>query len=202
MSEPQSKRLAAAAFSCPEPEFHLTAFVPVNSCTDLRSHGRTTHQPEDVPYGGFRPELRYYPPLSHGSSRCQVEDRRTQGRRRDPGSELPTDGSASLFEVKHCGTWFLYDLCGSPRYAVSFPFFALPQRDIIPLCHFHSSLEHFFFCFHFFTGSGCCSRTSFPQGQSWRRCIAVTFDCPHALHVLSSDQQLVGNTCPRSSIHQ
>ena len=50
----------------------------------------TTHQPEDLPYGGFG--LRCCPPLSHGSSRFEV------GR-----FELPTAGSAPLLKVEHCG---------------------------------------------------------------------------------------------------
>ena len=54
MSDPQSKRprLASATCSCPEPEF-LLAFVPVSSCTVPPRHGKITHQPEDVPYGGI-----------------------------------------------------------------------------------------------------------------------------------------------------
>ena len=44
-------------------------------CTAPRRHGIITHQPEDVPFGGFRPELSCYPPLSHGSSRFEIDDR-------------------------------------------------------------------------------------------------------------------------------
>ena len=39
----------------PEPEFLVTAHVPVNSCTAPRRHGRITHLPEEVPHGGFWP---------------------------------------------------------------------------------------------------------------------------------------------------
>ena len=72
---PLSKRPkpASAAFSCPEPEFLLAAHVPVNSCAAPRRHGRITHQPEDVWYGGwFGPDLPCYPPLSHKSLRFEV----------------------------------------------------------------------------------------------------------------------------------
>ena len=54
-------------------EFHLAACVPVNSCTAPRRHGRITHQPEDAPYGGFGSSLPCCPPLSHGSSRFEVD---------------------------------------------------------------------------------------------------------------------------------
>ena len=48
----------------------------MNSCTSPRRHGRITHQPEDA---GSGPDLSCYPPLSHGSSRFKVGDRRTRG---------------------------------------------------------------------------------------------------------------------------
>ena len=69
LSDPKSKRPkpASAAFSCLEPEFHLAVHVVVNSCTAPRRRGRTTHQSEDVPYGGFGPDLPCYPLLSHKS---------------------------------------------------------------------------------------------------------------------------------------
>ena len=87
LSDRQSKRPrpAPAAFSCPERELMLAAHVPVNSCTAPRRHGRVTHQPDEVPYGGFGPE----------------------------GSELPTGQNASLFKVKHCGRWFPCDTCAA-----------------------------------------------------------------------------------------
>ena len=59
-------------------EFLLAAYVPMNSCTSPRRHGRITHQPQDAPYGGFGPDLPCYPPMSHGSSRFEVHDRRTR----------------------------------------------------------------------------------------------------------------------------
>ena len=78
LSDPQSKSLGptSAASSCPQPEFLLAAQVPVNPCPAPRRHGRITHQPEDVPHGGFGPDLPCYPPLSHGSSRLEVERNR------------------------------------------------------------------------------------------------------------------------------
>ena len=63
----------------------------------------THHQPEHAPFGGFGPDLPCYPPLPPGSSRFEVDDRGTHW-----GSEIPTSGSASVFQVKHCGpTWAL-----------------------------------------------------------------------------------------------
>ena len=59
------------------PEFSLVAHVQVNSSTAPRRHGRIPHPPEDVPYGGFGPDLPCYPPLSHGS---------------EEGSEVTTGG--------------------------------------------------------------------------------------------------------------
>ena len=47
--------------------------------------------------------------LSHGSPRFEVDNRRTWVR--GGGPELPTSGSASLSQVKHCGIWFTCDLC-------------------------------------------------------------------------------------------
>ena len=58
-----------------EPEFLLPANVPVNSCTAPTRHGRITHHLEDVPYEGFGPDQPCCPPLSHGSSRFEVDDR-------------------------------------------------------------------------------------------------------------------------------
>ena len=78
---------ASTAFSCPEAEFRLAVCVQVNSCKAPRRNGWKTRQPEDVPYGGFGPDLPCYPPMSHGSFRFAVHERRTQG------SELPTGGS-------------------------------------------------------------------------------------------------------------
>ena len=52
--------------------------------------------PKDAPYGGFGPDLPCYPPLSHGSSRFEIDDRRTRD------SELRTGGTASLLKVKLC----------------------------------------------------------------------------------------------------
>ena len=92
MSDFQSKRPrpASAAFSCHWSsstcarysleatdqacidsglEFLVTAHVPVNWCTAPRRHGRITRQLEEVPYGGFRPDLPWHLPLSHGSPR-------------------------------------------------------------------------------------------------------------------------------------
>ena len=81
---------ASAAISCPEPELPRAAYVPMNSCTIPRRHG-------SVPYGGFSRNLPCYPPLSHGSTRYEVDDLRFRG------SELPAGGSVSLFTVKDCG---------------------------------------------------------------------------------------------------
>ena len=63
--------------SCPGLELLLVAHVPVSSCTVLRRHGRINHEPEDVPQGGFGQDLPHYPPMSHGSSRFEVDDRST-----------------------------------------------------------------------------------------------------------------------------
>ena len=49
-------------------KFLLAAHVPGDSYTAPRRHGRITHPPEDVPHGGFGPDLSCYPALSHGSS--------------------------------------------------------------------------------------------------------------------------------------
>ena len=38
-----------------------------DSCISPRRHGRITHQPQDVPFGGFGLDLPCKPPLSHGS---------------------------------------------------------------------------------------------------------------------------------------
>ena len=48
------------------------------------------HQPEDVSYGGFGPDL-----PCHRGSKSMAEEL--------GDSELPTGGSAPLFQVKHCG---------------------------------------------------------------------------------------------------
>ena len=53
--------------------------MPVNSCTALGRHGRISHQPEDVQYGGFGPNRPCCHSLSHESSK--TEELR--------GSELP-----------------------------------------------------------------------------------------------------------------
>ena len=37
-----------------------------NSCTSRGRYGRSTHQPEDAPYGEIAPDLQYHPPLSDG----------------------------------------------------------------------------------------------------------------------------------------
>ena len=58
--------------------FFLAAQVPVNSNTVPRRHGRITHQPDDAPYGGRGPDLPSNPPLSHGSSKFEVDDRKTR----------------------------------------------------------------------------------------------------------------------------
>ena len=89
-------------------EQHSRRHQPVNSCTAPRRHGRTTHQPEDVPYGGYGPDLPCHPPLSHGSSVMEVDDRRT---RKVPSS--PQVGNASLFKVTHS------DLCAVRRHRVA-----------------------------------------------------------------------------------
>ena len=57
---------------CPGLEFLMTAYVPVKSCRVPRRHGRTTHQTEDTPFGGFGPDLPCYPPLSHESASLDV----------------------------------------------------------------------------------------------------------------------------------
>ena len=62
--------------------------MPGNSCTAPRRHGSITHQPEDAPYGGFGPDLPCYPPLSHGSSKFEVDDRSTRGFRALPPRPL------------------------------------------------------------------------------------------------------------------
>ena len=61
--------------SCPGLELLLVAHVPVSSCTVPRRHGRTNHEPEDVPQGGFGQDLPHYPPMSHGSSRFEVDEK-------------------------------------------------------------------------------------------------------------------------------
>ena len=102
LSDPQNKRPkpASSAFSCPEPEFSPCAselvHSPETSWKDNPTNQRTL--------GGFGPDLPCYPPLSHGSSRFGADYRRTRG------SENPTGGSASLFEVRHCGLSFPCDL--------------------------------------------------------------------------------------------
>ena len=70
-STPQCKRprSASAAFSSTGPEFTFAAHVSVDSCRTPKRHGRITHQPGNVQYGGFCPDLPCYPPLSLGSSR-------------------------------------------------------------------------------------------------------------------------------------
>ena len=100
-------RPASTAFSCPETEFLLAASKPVNSCTVPRRHGRMTHQPQDVPYGGCGPDLPCHSPLSHGSSRFEVDDQRTRerGERRGGGGEgvRAHHRWESLIWVAHCG---------------------------------------------------------------------------------------------------
>ena len=60
----QTKRFRACIAACSrtEPQFLLAAYVPMNSCTAPRRHGKITHQPEDVPYG-CGPDLPCHPPL-------------------------------------------------------------------------------------------------------------------------------------------
>ena len=97
-SSPPRGPLPASPVAPPtDAEFLLATHVPANSCTSQKRHGRITHQPEDVPYGGLDPDLSCNPPLSHGSSRFDVDDRRTRG------FQAPTGSGASLFYVKHCG---------------------------------------------------------------------------------------------------
>ena len=72
-----------------------------DSCASLRRHGKT--QPEDAPYGWFGPDLPCYPPLSHGPSRCEVDDRRTRRLRARHKWKCLT------VSVKHCVS--PYDLC-------------------------------------------------------------------------------------------
>ena len=79
-SDPQDKRPrpASAVFSSPGNEFLLTVHASLNSRTVPRCHGRITHQPEDVPHGGFDPHLPCCPPLFHGSSSFEFDDRGTR----------------------------------------------------------------------------------------------------------------------------
>ena len=72
------------------------ADVPVSSRRVPRRHGRITQQPEDVPHGGFGPDLQCYPPRSHGSSRYEVDDRETRCFRAPRGWECLTVSSEAL----------------------------------------------------------------------------------------------------------
>ena len=76
----QSKRPrpASAAFSRPEPDFLLAVCAPVNSCTAPRRHGRDNPPTRRCPVRRVWPDLQCCPPLSHGSSRFEVDDRRTR----------------------------------------------------------------------------------------------------------------------------
>ena len=77
LSDPQSKRPRPASTVCLMPglELLLVAHVPVSSCTVPRRHGRINHEPEDVSQGGFGQDLPHYPPMSHGSSRFEVDEK-------------------------------------------------------------------------------------------------------------------------------
>ena len=86
-------------------EFLLAAYVVGDSWTSPRRHGRLTHQPEDVPYGWFGGDLPCYPPLSHGTSRFEVDDRRSWS------SEPPTGGSVSQFLSEALRDLVPNDLC-------------------------------------------------------------------------------------------
>ena len=72
------------------------ADVPVSSRRVPRRHGRITQQPEDVPHGGFGPDLPCYPPRSHGSSRYEVDDRETRCFRAPRGWECLTVSGEAL----------------------------------------------------------------------------------------------------------
>ena len=109
LSDAQRKRPrpALAVVSCTEPEFLLAASVPANSCTAARCHGRTTHQPEDVPYGRFGPDLPCYPPLSHASSKFEVDGRTNSGVPSSPQVVVPhcSKGSSARFSTPTTSVW-------------------------------------------------------------------------------------------------
>ena len=71
------------------------------ACTYPRRQGKITHQPEDAPCGGFRPDLLRYPSLSHGSLRFEADDRRTQGFRAPHRWDCLTVPSEALLALVH-----------------------------------------------------------------------------------------------------
>ena len=119
LSDPESKRpqTASAALSCPEREFLVAACVPVKSRTAPRRHGMITHLPENVPEP-------YYPPVSHGSSVSEVDDRRTRG---VPSS--PQAGAPHCLSVKHCGIVCNRADSATHRNPASSPFRLPPPPD-------------------------------------------------------------------------
>ena len=97
----QSKRPTPASA---EPDFLLAAHVPVSSCTAPRRHGRITHRPQDVPEGG--------------TSRSEIDGRKTRGFRATSGECLTVQGEALRDSVS------LRPLCGPPTHRVAVPPFA------------------------------------------------------------------------------
>ena len=64
---PKQQTRNASALWAGVPHGNLWGFVHIP-----RRCGRSTHQPEDAPYGGFGPDLPYHPPLSDGRTGPQV----------------------------------------------------------------------------------------------------------------------------------
>ena len=87
-------------------------------------HGRITQQPEVVPYGGFGQDLPCYPPLSHGSSRFDVDDRRAPGFRAPHRWECLSVCGEALRDLV-----LLRPLCVGGRHPPSPSFWRLPSRD-------------------------------------------------------------------------
>ena len=88
--------------------------MPLNSCTVSRRHGRITQKLEDDPVRKVWPDLRCYPPLLHGSSRFEFDDRRTRGFRALHRWECLTVQSEALRDLA-----LLRPLCGPPTHRVA-----------------------------------------------------------------------------------
>ena len=70
-------------------EFHLATYMPGIHTQPRDAMEGEAHQPKDAPYGGFGPDLPCSPPLSHVSSRFEVDDRRTRGFPSSPEMGVP-----------------------------------------------------------------------------------------------------------------
>ena len=154
-----------------------SSHVPVSSCSVPRRRGRTTHQPEDVPYGGFGPAT-----LHCRAGRVEVDDRRTEG------SEPPTGGECLTVQCEA-----LRDLV-LPR-----PLWSPPPHRVAAVGE-----HHHFVVFHWISTTGrphhqgSCSTMPCGRARAILNASSWKLWCSHWLPTRSSlEQSAMIGTFPR-----